>query len=153
MDNKKSLSFLSNICFLLLFYFQGCVSNGKFDGKVNKISVWKLKSTKHDEKAAVMHLIHESTLPSFSSDVSTLFVSEKYIITIFQRMLDATVLGHEYELFFQVRSTFDFNVVYSSGKQLGDSSFLVFSFANDILAIQLRVNGNELIWYLPFFSF
>ena len=100
-----------------------------------------------------MQLIHESTPPSFSSEVAKLFVSEKYIITIFQRTLDATVLGHEYELFFQVRSTVDFNVVHSSDKQRVDNGYLVFSFANDILAIQLRVNHDELIWYLPFFSF
>jgi len=107
----------------------------------NRISIWKLQSLKHDGKATTeMQLVHREMLPSSSFDATRLFVSEKYIVTVFRRQLLKAM--EKYEMFIQVRSAADFNLIYSFAKERLQV-FWVFSFENDIISLQSTVNDKR----------
>ena len=87
-----------------------------------------------------MELAHRETLPSSSFDATRLFVSEKYIVTVFRRQLLKAM--EKYEMFIQVRSAADFNLIYSFAKERLQV-FWVFSFDNDIISLQSTVNDER----------
>ena len=81
-------------------------------------------------------MVHQELLPESNSLAIRLFVSEKYFVNVRQREIGPSQLC---EVTIQVRSTFDFNIVYSIKDRL--ETLRCFSFNNDILAIQLFSPG------------
>ena len=103
----------------------------------SKFSLWRLNHLKDENGKStdqIMQFIHQESLSHSLFSVKNVFISEKYIVPIFHRTLDNE--SHMKEIFIQVRSTLDFNVIYSYPKERVDF-IICFAFVNDILATQV----------------
>jgi len=88
----------------------------------------------------VLELVHqENPISSYFIPIQS-FVNEKYIVTV---LLQPLHFEEELiELFFEVRSTTDFSLIYCSPKDCG-INFKCFSFAEDIFAVQMLLRTQK----------
>lgn len=85
-----------------------------------------------------MDLIHHETLPVAPFTTIQLFMSERYLVTVWTRkvIINVSIDKYFYETIFEVRSTTDFSVVYSTVKEKF-CEMSCFRFINDTLAVRI----------------
>ena len=111
-----------------------------------KLLIWRLKnpSSLNIGGNSVLEFVHQEKFLLKSSSPflpQECFVGRKYIATIHLRKLHDKIESHEQLI--EVRSTADFSVVYSTKERT--TSYVCFSFHNDILAVHIHQNHDNFI--------
>jgi hypothetical protein len=110
----------------------------------HKSFIWRLKTspTPNHGGYSVLELLQEEKFPPSTFIPTRSFLSEKYIVTSWARVFSLVDDGTlNYELLVEVRSTVDFNVIYSIKERA--ICFFFFSFVNDIMSVQIcQPTGN-----------
>ena len=104
------------------------------------MSVWRLKQ-KDGSMGMTFEIAHQEMLPPSPFQCKRLFISEKYIVSQFERGLDSE--ERLIEMMIEVRSAVDFAVIHTFETHIRSTHLC--RFYNDILAISLYRQGEPTI--------
>ena len=88
-------------------------------------------------------IAHQEMLPPSPFQCKRLFISEKYIVSQFERPLDSE--DFLFEMMIEVRSAVNFAIIHTFEKEILAMDSFPFSFSNDILAISVLIEHTSKI--------